>query len=96
MEGIIRNQGYSGLSASEALDRLIKSGPNRVVRPREVTFLSIAKEEIMEPMILLLLAVGFFYTIFGGFGDALTLYLIIVTLVLVEIANEYRAKKAIS
>lgn len=96
MDDTIRKQGYSGLSESEARDRLINYGPNRIVKPREVTFLSIAKEEITEPMILLLLAVGFFYTIFGGFGDALTLYAIIITLVLVEIANEYRAKKAIS
>jgi Ca2+-transporting ATPase len=87
---------YSGLSGAEARERLQKSGSNRIVKPREVTFLSIAKEEITEPMILLLLAVVFFYTIFGGFTDALTLYAIIITLVLVEIANEFRAKKAIS
>jgi Ca2+-transporting ATPase len=87
---------YSGLSGTEARERLQKFGPNRIVKPREVTFLSIAKEEITEPMILLLLAVGFFYTVFGGFADALTLYAIIIALVLVEIANEFRAKKAIS
>ncbi len=96
MDETSRKQEYPGLSEPEARDRLLKSGPNRITKPHEVTFLSIAKEEITEPMILLLLAVGFFYTIFGSFGDALTLYAIIVTLVLVEIANEYRAKKAIS
>ena len=47
-------------------------------------------------MILLLLAVGVFYTILSNLNDALTLYAIIITLVFVEIANEYRAKKAIS
>jgi Ca2+-transporting ATPase len=87
---------YSGLSGSKALEQLQKSGPNRITKPHEITVLSIAKEEITEPMILLLLTVGFFYTIFGGFTDALTLYAIIITLVIVEIANEYRAKKAIS
>ncbi len=69
---------------------------NRITSRREITFLGIAKEEITEPMILLLLAVGVFYTILGNIGDALTLYAIIATLVFVEIANEYRAKKAIS
>ena len=87
---------YSGLSDTEAGERLGRVGLNRIVKPRKITFLSIAKEEITEPMILLLLTVGIFYTLFGGFGDALTLYAIIITLVLVEIANEYRAKKAIS
>jgi P-type Ca2+ transporter type 2C len=86
----------AGLSGEEARERLRRFGPNRITRPYEITFLGIAKEEITEPMILLLLAVGVFYTILSNLNDALTLYAIIVTLVLVEIANEYRAKKAIS
>jgi Ca2+-transporting ATPase len=86
----------AGLSGEEARERLRRFGPNRITRPYEITVLGIAKEEITEPMILLLLAVGVFYTILSNLNDALTLYAIIVTLVLVEIANEYRAKKAIS
>src|SRR4030043_909225 len=85
-----------GLTEQEAREHLEKSGPNRITQRLEITFLSIAKEEITEPMILLLLAVGVFYTILGDLNDALTLYAIIATLVIVEIANEYRAKKAIS
>jgi Ca2+-transporting ATPase len=86
----------AGLSDSEARERLARYGPNRLTRPWEITLLGIAKEEITEPMILLLLAVGFFYTLLASFADALTLYAIITALVLVEIWNEYRAKKAIS
>jgi Ca2+-transporting ATPase len=85
-----------GLSEQEAREQLEKSGLNRITSRHEVTFLGIAKEEITEPMILLLLAVGVCYTILGNLNDALTLYAIIATLVFVEIANEYRAKKAIS
>jgi hypothetical protein len=70
--------------------------PNSSLKPWEITLLGIAKEEITEPMILLLLAVGFFYTLLADLGEALTLYAIIAALVLVEIANEFRAKKAIS
>ncbi len=77
-------------------ERLIRIGPNRIAKPHEISFFGIAKEEITEPMILLLMGVGFFYTIFGELRDALTLYAIIVALVVAEIANEYRAKKAIS
>jgi Ca2+-transporting ATPase len=86
----------SGLSEQEASERLSRIGPNRIAKLREISFLGIAKEEITEPMILLLLGVGFFYTIFGELRDALTLYAIIAALVIAEIANEYRAKKAIS
>jgi P-type Ca2+ transporter type 2C len=85
-----------GLTGPEARKRLGKFGRNRITSRHEITFLGIAKEEITEPMILLLLAVGVFYTILGNLSDALTLYAIIATLVFVEIANEYRAKKAIS
>lgn len=46
-------------------------------------------------MILLLLIVGFLYSIFGKLSDALTIFVIIITLVLVEIFNEYKAKKTI-
>jgi Ca2+-transporting ATPase len=85
-----------GLTEQDAHEQLMKSGMNRITSRHEISFLGIAKEEITEPMILLLLAVGVFYTILGNLNDALTLYAIIATLVLVEIANEYRAKKAIS
>ena len=85
-----------GLSDSEAARRLDESGPNRIARPREVSFLGIAREEITEPMILLLLAVGVIYTIWGNLEDALTIFVVIALLVLAEVWNEYRAKKAIA
>lgn len=96
MDGGPADGAPAGLSGAEARARLEQFGPNRVARIREVTFAGIAKEELAEPMILLLLAVGVAYTIVGEIGDALTLYAIIATLVLVEIWTEYRAKKAIS
>lgn len=96
IDGQSRTIATKGLSDEEADQRLQQSGPNRVAKAYEVTFLSIAKEELTEPMILLLLAVGVAYTIVGEFRDALTLYAIIITLVLVEIWTEYRAKKAIA
>jgi Ca2+-transporting ATPase len=85
-----------GLVSSEAAKRLEQVGPNQLVKPWTVSFLGIAKEEVVEPMILLLLVVGVVYTIFGGWQDALTIFSIIFVLVFVEIWNEYRAKKAIS
>jgi Ca2+-transporting ATPase len=85
-----------GLVSSEAAKRLEQVGPNRLVKPWTVSFLGIAKEEVVEPMILLLLVVGVVYAIIGGWQDALTIFSIIFVLVFVEIWNEYRAKKAIS
>lgn len=85
-----------GLTSSEAEKRLAEFGLNQATKPYEISFLDIAKEEVTEPMILLLFVVGFFYSIWGKFEDALTILVVILVLVFVEIWNEYRAKKAIS
>ncbi len=85
-----------GLSAAEAEKRLRQYGPNQTAKPRGVSFLGIAKEEVTEPLILMLIVVGILYSIWGNLEDALTIFSVITVLVLVEILNEYRAKKAIS
>ena len=87
-----------GLSTTEAEKRLLEVGPNQLAKPYTISFLGIAKEEVVEPMILLLLVVGVLYTIFEWphVEDAVTIFSVIFVLVFVEIWNEYRAKKAIS
>lgn len=85
-----------GLKDVEARRRLEKSGPNLLVEERKVSFFGIAREELTEPMILLLLAVGVLYSFWGELRDALTILAIILTLVSVEVWNEFRAKHSIS
>ena len=85
-----------GLTEQEAAVRLNQYGRNALVEEREIRFLGILREEITEPMILLLMAVGVLYSILGSLTDALTIIIIIITLVLAEVWNEYRAKHSIS
>ena len=85
-----------GLSEDEAKRRLEKYGENLLVKEKKVRFLEIAWEEIREPMILLLLAVGVLYSFFGNLQDALTIFAIITTMVLVEVYNDYRADTSIA
>ena len=86
-----------GLTDEEAAQRLTKFGPNKLVEEREIHFLAILKEEVTEPMILLLLAIGVLYAILDpNIIDALTIIIIVTILVLVEVWNEYRAKHAIA
>ncbi|MGD0643984.1 MAG: cation-transporting P-type ATPase [Candidatus Bathyarchaeia archaeon] len=85
-----------GLTSQEAAQRLTKYGKNTLVEQKEIRFLDILKEEITEPMILLLIAVGVLYSFLGGLSDALTIIVIIIILVLAEVWNEYRAKRSIS
>ncbi|MCW4006880.1 MAG: cation-transporting P-type ATPase [Candidatus Bathyarchaeota archaeon] len=84
-----------GLSSQEAAARLNQNGPNLIAKEHHIRFLSILREEITEPMILLLIAVGVLYSIWGSITDTLTILSVIVILVLVEVYNEYRAKKSI-
>ena len=90
-----------GLTRQEAAQRLRKHGKNSLVQPREIRFWSIFREEVTEPMILLLIAIGVVYSVLGvvtgtGLIDAATIIVIIMILVLAEVWNEYRAKRSIS
>lgn len=86
----------NGLSSRQAQEKLLMSGPNRIFKQTEISFFAIARHEVTEPMILLLLVVGFFYSIWGKLEDAITIFIVIVLLVLAEVYNEFRAKKAIA
>ncbi len=85
-----------GLSTIDANKRLGKYGLNRMAKPQPLNFIGIFKEEVTEPMILLLIGVGVIYSFWGKLEDALTIFTIITVLALVEVWNEYRAKKAIA
>jgi P-type Ca2+ transporter type 2C len=87
-----------GLSSEEASKQLNKFGPNKLVEEHEIRFLAILREEITEPMILLLLTIGVLYGIInkGNLTDSLTIIAVVTILVLAEVWNEYRAKKSIT
>jgi Ca2+-transporting ATPase len=90
-----------GLTNQEAAQRLKEYGRNVLVQQREIRFLGILREEITEPMILLLFAIGVLYSVLGilthtGLTDASTIIVIIIVLVLAEVWNEYRAKHSIA
>ncbi len=85
-----------GLAEAEVQRRRQTFGPNQLVAEPRLTFWSVAREEIAEPMILLLLAVGVLYSLLGKPEDALAIFAIIAGIISVEIYNEYRAKAAIA
>ncbi|MCW3995396.1 MAG: cation-transporting P-type ATPase [Candidatus Bathyarchaeota archaeon] len=85
-----------GLTEAEAANRLGVYGKNVLIQEREIRFLDIFREEVTEPMILLLIAVGVLYSILGSLTDALTIIIIIIILVFAEVWNEYRAKRSIA
>jgi len=88
--------GSAGLSAQEASARLARFGLNWVFQPAPVRFWKIAREVVSEPMIVLLLGVGVAYSFWGGLADSVTIFVVISVLVLIEVYNEFRAKRAIA
>ena len=71
-------------------------GLNVLVRARPVTFWRVALEEITEPMILLLIAVGIVYAVWGEPQDAVIILGIVMTIFGIELTIEFRAKRAVA
>ncbi len=86
-----------GLTFEEAEARLRRYGENVLVEEERESFLDALKEEVREPMILLLIAVGILYGILGSdhLLDAATIFTVIIILVVVEVYNEYKAEQGI-
>ena len=59
------------------------------------TFWVVFKEEITEPLQLLLLGLVVCYFIFGAMEEAITALVVILSAVLLEVFNEFRAKRAV-
>ena len=93
---VLETNPQTGLTTQQAIERIAKHGPNKLVEERDIRFLDILREEITEPMILILIALGFLYSIWGSITDTLTIITIVVVLVLIEVLNEFRAKRSIS
>lgn len=85
-----------GLSSEEAQKRYAQVGPNTLTLEKKEPFWEEFLEELHEPMVLLLLVTGVLYAIWGELSDAITIFVIILTLNTVEVVNEQRSKKAIS
>lgn len=85
-----------GLSAADAAQRLAEVGPNRVSTGRDETFWHELLESLREPLVLLLLAVGGLYFLFGEMRDALIVLGVIVAVAITEASIEWRAGRAVA
>ncbi len=85
-----------GLSQEEALRRQNQVGSNILAEEKKVSFWKEFFEELCEPMVLMLLVTGILYIIWGELAEAITIFVIILTLNTVEVMNEMRSKKAIA
>lgn len=85
-----------GLTSAEAATRLAEAGPNLVSRHADEPLWKELLESLIEPLQLLLLAVGVFYAILGELRDAAIIFGVIVTVAVMETITEHRAGRAIA
>jgi len=85
-----------GLAGDEAAGRLARHGRNALAAAEREPWWAEVREALTEPLVLLLLAVAVLYAVLGELGDAVTIFLVILAVSGVEIANEARAKRAIA
>lgn len=92
----LKGNTVTGLTDQEALKRYQLFGPNRLTEEKHESFWKEFLEELREPLILMLIGTGILYALWGELGDAITIFIVILTLNTIEVVNEQRAKKAIS
>ncbi len=82
-----------GLSSSEAAQRRTAVTPTGRHVPK---WLSELGESLVEPLQLLLIAVGVLSAVFGELGDAIAIFVVIAAVVIVETVTELRAERALA
>ena len=92
----IDSQKLGGLTTQQAQAQREKYGPNEIFKKEPVQFLKVFLEIIREPMIILLVVTGILYGIFGNLGDAITIFVVILLMIVAETLTDMRADKAIS
>jgi Ca2+-transporting ATPase len=91
----LRTDPEKGLTSEEAESRVKEYGRNALVEEEQESFFDALKEEVREPMILLLIVVAILYSVWGNILDAATIFTVITVLVLTEVYNEYKAEQGV-
>ena len=86
---------WTGLSASQARERLERDGPNELSRANRRTPLRIALEVVREPMLAMLLAAGAIYLVLGDKTEALILLLFAGLSIVITIVQEARTENVL-
>ena len=86
---------HTGLSPSQARERLERDGPNELPRTNRRTPLKIALEVLREPMLAMLLIAGGIYVLLGYRIEALVLLLFAGLSIVITIVQEARTENVL-
>lgn len=84
-----------GLSSVNATRRLARYGPNRPRRPRRPPYLRLAANELVDPLVLLLVAAGAVSIAIGDVGEGLAIVAVLVVNGVLGFWQEAAAERAI-
>ncbi|NJD57681.1 MAG: cation-translocating P-type ATPase [Nitrospirae bacterium] len=85
----------TGLSGTEAAERLQRDGCNELPAGRKRSVLSIAAEIAREPMFLLLVTCGMIYLVLGDVREAIMLLGFVVVVMFITFFQEQRSERAL-
>lgn len=92
----MQDQGLiSGLTESEASERLRSDGPNELARRGQRTSLRIILDVLREPMLALLLVAGAIYLALGDLHEALVLVAFAGLSIIITVVQETRTERAL-
>jgi calcium-translocating P-type ATPase len=84
-----------GLTASEAAERLARSGPNRLATDPPVTLLTLLVREATNPLILILLVATLVTLLLGEYTDAAVITAVLALNAVIGITQERRADRSV-
>ncbi len=91
----LAESGPEGLSKSQAQHRAAQSGPNRLAEEKRPNIFSRIAGQIMDPMVLVLLAAALISALFGEWADSGVIAVVILLNSALGVYQEGRAEKAI-
>jgi P-type Ca2+ transporter type 2C len=91
----LQHSAIVGLDQADVEARLKDEGYNELPRQNRRSAFGIFIEVIREPMLLLLLAGGLLYLIFGNFGEALVLLALALMSVVITVIQESRTERVL-
>ena len=84
-----------GLSSEEARRRLEKYGKNTLPEGKKKTFWDRLKEQLLDPMIILLIVASIISIFVGEIVDAIAIIVIVILNAIIGIYQEYKAESAL-
>ena len=83
-----------GLTAAQAAQRLLQDGPNVLPGDQRRTLRAIARETLLEPMFMLLLAAGALYLVLGDLQEGLILFGLVLVVLALTLYQEGKTERA--